>query len=351
MEQKHNNPFNILFGEKPANFIPRLREESKILTSFTSDNPDTKAYVITGPRGSGKTVFLTEMRSIFSEKNDWIVVNLNPYGDIIDQLCSLIYETGKLKHLFMVADFNFSFQGLGFSIRGKEPISNAQTLLERMLSYLRKKNIKLLVTIDDVASSQNMKYFVHAFQTLIADKYLIFLLMSGLYENINEIENDKGLTFFVRAPKIFLDKLSLIAIAKSYSRIFEIDIDDAIKLSKLTMGYAYGYQLLGNLLFNNNIKLDKEVMDEFDYALEDNVYSLIWKSLSPKDKEILTLIAEGATTNEMIKEKLGIENPTLQVYRARLVRAGLVDTSIRGTTTLSLPRLKEYILMQKKISV
>ena len=56
------------------------------------------------------------------------------------------------------------------------------------------------------------------------------------------------------------------------------------------------------------------------------------------------------SVNEMIKEKLGIENPTLQVYRARLVRAGLVDTSIRGMTTLSLPRLKEYIIMQKKIA-
>lgn len=350
MQSKINNPFNISFGEKPINFIPRSNEAERIINSFTSENPESKAFVLTGPRGSGKTVFLSEIRSTFSNKENWLAVNLNPYGDMLEQLCASIYEHGKTKHLFLTVDFNFSFKGLGFSIRGKEPVSNVQTLLEKMLTYLRKKDTKVLITVDDVTNNQNMKYFIHAYQSLIADKFNVFLLMTGLYENISEIENDKGLTFFIRAPKVHLDKLSLIAISNSYAKIFKIDLDNAIKLSKITMGYAYGYQLLGNLLFNNNIKLDSELLAEFDFALENNVYSLIWKTLSKKDKEILTFIAEGATTNEEIKKRTGLENPALQVYKSRLSKAGLIDTSLRGKCVLSLPRFKEYIQMQKKLA-
>ena len=348
MEAKRNNPFNITFGEEPNNFIPRDAEINQIANSFDSENPDSKVYILTGPRGSGKTVLLSRIKAMYEAKENWITVNLNPYGDMIEQLCAEIYEKGKVKHLFLKAEFSFSFKGLGFSIHGETPVSNAETLSEKMLSYLKKKNVRVLVTIDDVAKNEQMKYFIHAYQNYIREKYNLFLLMSGLYENISDLENDKGLTFLVRAPKIYLEKLSQVAIANSYMRLLNVDRDTAVKLSKITMGYAYGFQLLGNLLYNNNTLLNDEVMEKYDITLESNVYSLIWKALSKKDKELLVLIAEGNTNVNEIINKAGIKNPTFQVYRNRLFKAGLVDVSIRGQITLSLPRFKEYVLLQKE---
>ena len=349
MKSKPNNPFNITFGEQPKSFIPRAIEVTQITDAFDSETPESKVFVITGPRGSGKTVLLSHIKSIYDEQNGWLTVDLNPYGNMVEQLCAKIYEKGKIKHLFLKAEFNFSFQGIGFAVSGEKPISNADTLLEKIFSYLKKKEIRVLITVDDISNNENLKYFIHAYQNLIREKYDAFLLASGLYENISAIENDKGLTFFVRAPKIYLEKLSLIAITNSYMRILGADKENAIKLAKLTMGYAYGYQLLGNLLYKNDLKLDDEVMENFDSILEANVFSLIWKTLSKKDKTILGLIAEGNINNTDLLKSANITNSTLQVYKSRLFKAGLIDIETRGQITLSLPRFKEYVLLKREL--
>lgn len=348
METKKNNPFNITFGEEPENFIPRQAAIDQITASFDSDNPETKVYIITGPRGSGKTVLLTHIKNIYENKKDWITVNLNPYGDMVEQLCASVYEKGKVKHLFLKTEFSFSFKGIGFSIQGDTPVSNVETLSEKIMAYLKKKGIKILVAIDDVVKNDNTQYFIHAYQSYIREKYNLYLLMTGLYENISNLENDKGLTFFVRAPKLYLEKLSQIAIANSYQRLLDVDKETSIQLSKITMGYAYGYQLLGNLLYKNNRILNQELLETYDLTLEDNVYSLIWNNLSKKDKTILIAIAEGHTSVNEILSATGINNSTLQVYKTRLAKAGLIDIQTRGQITLSLPRLKEYVLMKKE---
>lgn len=348
MESKANNPFNITFGELPENFIPRGTEVEQITNAFNSENPESKAFVITGPRGSGKTVLLTYLKALFDNKDNWITANLNPYGNMVEQLCAKIYDNGKIKHLFVKAEFNFSFNGIDFSIHGENPVSSADVLLEKMLAHLKKKGMRVLVTIDDVICNDNMKYFVHAYQSLIREKYDLFLLMSGLYENIADIENDKGLTFFIRAPKIHVEKLSLVAITNSYMRLLSVEEETAIKLSKLTNGYAYGFQLLGNLLYRNDLKLNDELMENFDSTLEANVFRLIWEKLSKKDKEVLVIIAEGNNEISKILEAGNITNSALQVYKKRLYQAGLLDISTRGKISFTLPRFKEYVLLRKE---
>lgn len=343
-----SNPFNISFGEEPKNYIPRNNEINQVLESFNSDNPESKIYIFAGPRGSGKTVLLSHIKSIYEEKKDWITVDLNPYGDMLEQLCAKIYEKGKVKHLFLKTEFNFSFKGISFSISGENPISNVESMLERMFSYLLKKNIKVLMTIDDVSNNEFVKYFTHQYQSFIRDKYNVFLLLSGLYENISRIESDKSLTFLVRAPKIYMEKLDYIAITFSYMNLLGIEKEEAIKLSKLTMGYAYGYQLLGNLLYKNNLSLDDELMEKYDLALFDNVYSLIWKSLTKNEKNILIAIALDNIETDKILEYTRLNNSALQVYKISLSKAGLIDKSVRGTITLALPRFKEFILIQKE---
>ena len=348
MQSKKNNPFNITFGEEPENYIPRISEINQIENSFDSITPESKVFVLTGPRGSGKTVLLSQIKHKYDQKENWIVVDLNPYGNMIEQLCAGIHEKGKIKHLFLRAEFNFSFKGIGFSIQGDNPVSNVETLLDKMLSYLKTRKIRVLVTIDDIIKNENVQYFIHAYQSCIREKYDLFLLVTALYENISDIENDKGLTFLARAPKIYLEKLSQLSIVNSYIRILGVNKETAINLSKITMGYAYGFQLLGNLLYRNEMNLDQELLDTYDSTLEGNVYSFIWKTLSKKDKEILYVIAEGNTKVEDIMQNANISNSTLQVYKNRLHKAGLIDIHTRGQITLSLPRFKEYLLLKKE---
>lgn len=46
--------------------------------------------------------------------------------------------------------------------------------------------------------------------------------MTGLYENIYDLQNEKSLTFLYRAPKIILEPLNYTAIKSHYMRIFDI---------------------------------------------------------------------------------------------------------------------------------
>ena len=152
-----NNPFNIYFGEEPINCIEREKEFHEVVDVFESDNPETKAMIITGPRGCGKTVLLTQIKTYFQDKNDWLTVALNHSSIMLEQLAGKLYEEGKIKKLFLKAEFNFSFQGLSFSIKGEKPISNVHSLLDVIFKYLKKKNVKVLIVIDDVGNNDFMR--------------------------------------------------------------------------------------------------------------------------------------------------------------------------------------------------
>ena len=276
-----NSPFNVSFGEKPNNLIERNEEFSQITSIFDNDNPETKIIILTGARGVGKTVLLSSIKRYYDEKDNWISLDANPNIDILEQLASKIYEYGKIKKLFLKTEFNFSFKGLGFSIKGDNPVSSIQVLLDKMLKYLKDKNVKVLITIDDIISNDEVKIFAHAYQSFIREGYLLYFIATGLYENIEKLSNEKNLTFLSRAPKLYLGKLNMKAITFSYMDIFNINEDEAIKIAKQTNGYAYAYQLLGSILYKNDKKkIDKDILRKYDLYLDDNSYSLIWNSLS-----------------------------------------------------------------------
>lgn len=337
-----SNPFNITFGELPKSVIEREKEVHFIQSTFKDETPDSKVFIISGPRGSGKTALLTKMKNVFRD-DGYLTVDLNPYEEMKEQFAAKLYEEGKLWKLFLHPEFSLSFKGLTFSIRGKDEINNVNTLIERMLEYLKKKKKRVLITIDDVSNTSDMKKFVFSYQQWIREGYPVFLLMSGLYENVSEIERNKSLTFFLRAPKINLEPLNLATIAKSYRDLLDLDEGSSIRYAKLTEGYAYGYQLLGSLLFKNKAPLDD--LEEYDLKLNQNAYSLIWENLTKREKEILIAMTKSSKVSDIAAET-SLSNGNLQTYKKRLMEKGLVLSKSRGSMTFALPRFKEFINFQ-----
>ena len=142
-----NNPFSMTFGIEPANLINRIKETDKIISEFSGNQTSNYVYIITGLRGSGKTVLLSSIASKLSEDKNWIVVDPGPKDNILENVASEIYETTKAKKLFVKGEFSFSFHGLTFSLKGDEPVTTVNTLLKKMLGYLKDKNKKVLITI------------------------------------------------------------------------------------------------------------------------------------------------------------------------------------------------------------
>ena len=112
------NPFSVKFTGVPQNPISREKDVDIVKTAFLDETPETKVFIITGPRGSGKTALLTYLKHEFNDSG-FLCVDLNPFNNLEEQFASKLYEQGKLFKLFLQPEFSFSFKGLTFSIKGK----------------------------------------------------------------------------------------------------------------------------------------------------------------------------------------------------------------------------------------
>ena len=83
MNKTTGNPFTLDFGREPYEMIPRSLLMDDIFRSFTDEHPSVHVNIITGVRGSGKTVFMTSLCKRFQQEKDWIVIELNPDRDLV----------------------------------------------------------------------------------------------------------------------------------------------------------------------------------------------------------------------------------------------------------------------------
>ena len=207
---------------------------------------------------------------------------------------------------------------------------------------LKKKKKRVLVTIDEVTINQYVREFASAFQIFIRQDLPLFLLMTGLYENISNLQNDKGLTFLYRAPKIELKPLNIKTIANNYGTTFNIDEATSLKMAKLTKGYSFAFQVLGYFTWRNDGNY-KNAMDEYRQYLEDYVYEKVWFELSEKDKKFVytTANCKSGKVSE-IKEAMKMSNNEFTPYRDRLIKKGILDGSERGKVRFLLPMFEDY---------
>jgi hypothetical protein len=179
--------------------------------------------------------------------------------------------------------------------------------------------------------------------------YPIYLLMTGLYENISALQDDASLTFLYRAPKLLLEPLNYTAVQAQYMDIFQIDEAAAEEMTSLTKGYPFAFQVLGYLYWENRKeKTISEILPEYDQYLEEYVYSKIWSELSELDRKIMLEIASGKDNRvKNIRDNLGMTSRLFSVYRDRLKRKGVLDTREYGKVSMSLPRMEEFVLRQQ----
>lgn len=344
-----SNPFTIAFGIEPRDYISRNEQTSKIIETFTADIPSNYMFMISGTRGSGKTAMLSNISEAFEKKKDWIVIDVSPDVDILNTIAANLYSKRKLHSIFANAKIDLSGLGIGVSIENATPIYDISLAIETMIGELANKGYRVLISIDEIVSNNNIKVFAGIYQILLRKKLPIFLLMTGLYDNINNLQNEKNLTFLYRAPKIYIEPLNLFSIARSYSSILSLGDDTAKEMAKLTKGYAYAYQVLGYLYYEsaskNKGKVDhSELIRSFETTLSEYVYEKIWFGLPDTEKNILTLLVKnGQMKIKDIRGELSLTDSQMSVYRDRLKRRGLVDATSYGLLSLSLPRFAEIV--------
>ena len=340
-----HNPYTVLFGKPPIENIHRVAEERTILENFLSDQPTQQIYMISGVRGSGKTVFMTDIADRIREEKDWIVVELSSEGNILEKLGSALTADASLAKIFQNASINLSFFGFGLEVKGAPPITNIEVALTKMLESLKKKKKHVLVTIDEIVATPDMRAFASSFQLYVRRDFPIYLLMTGLYENIEELQNEKNLTFLYRAPKILLPPLNIHAVTENYRNAFKLNREEALTMARITRGYPYAFQALGYLVWENKKRLDPDVLIQLREYLETYVYEIIWTRLSDKDRQTAYAIAKSETgrTSDVLSFA-GIDNNHFNPYRKRLIKKSIINGEKRGVVTFTLPLFEQFVI-------
>jgi len=246
---------------------------------------------------------------------------------------------------FIDANLNLSVFGIGVNISKKSPVSSIDYALKIILKEIKKRGKKVLITIDEVRKTPDIVDFIQEFQLLIREDLPIYVIVAGLYEDIESIENADGLTFFLRANKQEMIPLNLNSIRNDYMETIGVTKEVATEMATITKGYAFAYQALGKYMWESSSKtLNDDVLFAFDDALSEKVYKKIWQELNKKDRWFLQFIAQkdkiSATELLEITKK---SHSQWSVPRARLKEKGIINVEQRGYISMCLPRFKEFI--------
>lgn len=246
------NPFNPSFGTVPSVFLDRNSLSKRIIAELNSRNSPFQTSLIYGQRGAGKTTLMTDFANELSNAPHWQVVNLVLDDDILESLLAQLREKLVDLRIFKDIDLKIAFRGIQLDTKIGKTINRAnfQTAFHRLLEKFTQKDIKILITIDEVKATPLLRKLISCYQVMLRDNLQVSLLMVGLPENVSEIQNDDVLTFLLRANRITLTPLDAESIKSSYARIFRtagyrIDLPTLLYMTKQTFGFAYAFQLLG----------------------------------------------------------------------------------------------------------
>lgn len=346
------NPFTTTFSKVPDDSYISIEQLDEIINNFSYDNPSESVYKITGVRGSGKTVLLAKVEDRIRQKDfkdkGWLICNLSPVRDMLGQMAAFLKKEGfskdkkKSKSVNVSANVMGTGGGIGISSTDEDRLFDIGVEVGEMLSEAADEGKKILVGIDDVSKTEDMIVFASEYAKWLIERYPVYLVCTGLYENIEQLSNVKNLTFFRRATTIMTKPLNYIKITEMYRNKLGIDTKVAKELADMTKGYAYAFQELGVLCFNKKYKNAEMAEGDLKMELYSYAYEKIWEEMAEGDRELVCLLTE---KEELKREDIinKMKKPqNYSVYRDRLMRRGVVKVR-QGYIGLILPYFGEFI--------
>ncbi len=292
------------------------------------------------------------------ETKGWLVYPLSASGNAVSTLISKLSMENFIdsKSTTTSPNSTTSVSGDAFVVSGNESINvsrsstdnehyySGEATLTRMIETANRKRFKVLIGVDDISKTREMIHLLSIIGSMILEGLQVYLIVTGLSENIEDFSSVKNLTFFKRADSREMKSLNKFDIVFMYEKLLNIDSVEAMNMQKLCMGYAYAYQVLGSLYFS---KKDTDTLDDlipkYERILFRDSYDLIWQSLSKGEKEVVRCIFR-TSDGSAAEIKALMKNPsTYPVYRSRLTNKHLVEGDTRGYLKIRLPRFDRFI--------
>ena len=371
------NPFKPTAGKVPPVLIGR----QDVIDDFAEglDNgagAPGRLMLLTGQRGYGKTVMLTELGRV-AQSRGWQVVSETASEGLCERLISTLATSGmRLEGLSISPSLGVggvASASLG-GVRLANPQQSAPTLRNVIEAKLRKlpKGKGVFFTIDEAqaASMDDIVALATTLQHVIRDedmrdvpdseKHGVAFAFAALPAIVDDVVNDKVLTFLRRAQRRDLRAVSLPDVRAAYLQSVEqggkhISDEDALAAARASEGYPYMVQLVGYYMWRSAERRGSQRIEEQDVqlgiadaalAFEEAVCAPVFAGLTGAQRLFVEAVAEdagGSSRVSDIAQRTGRSSSWVSKYRASLLKEHVIESDGFGYVRLATPYLASYI--------
>ena len=355
------NPFKPSAGAEPPVLVGRdevLRDfEEGLLSGVGAPG---RLMRITGPRGSGKTVLLTELGDI-ARKHGWDVVDETARTGLAEEIHRRLDDEASAN---ISIELNLAVVKAGAESSLHKRSANLRDALDRKVTELTERNRGLLITIDEVqnAALEDINKIAIAVQHLVREKKNISFVFAGITSGVLSLLGEDGPTFLRRAYPEELDVIPSDDISLALRATIEqsgLEIGDTAlgKAAEATAGYAYLIQLVGFHIWRaarahagESLTITVEDVERGIRAAKDGFNRAVLETalagLTKSALEFLLAMTEDplASSTGEIAKRMGVPANATTTPRRQLIERQIIEPTARGYVTFSIPFMREYLI-------
>lgn len=365
------NPFSPTFGAAP----PVIAGRDDILDSIDDaletghTHPDYTTLFL-GARGSGKTVMLDAAQDVARAKgwralseDAWPTGLLGRLTRAAERLLDdLEDDPGRRIKSVTAAGFGVEWEPVAQSdVGGSEAAEGLRLVLSALGDALDECGTGLIISLDELLSADldEIRQFGAVMQHVCRrEKRPIAFVGAALTQFEDELQSDDAATFLQRCSRYDMERLDATATRLAISKPIEdrgaaIDPQALERAVAATSGYAFMVQLVA---FHSWVAAPDppsrigitEVatgIEEAQRRIGRLVLAPTWKGLSDVDRRFLLAMAEDDDESRLseVARRLGVGVSYAGVYRQRLIRAGMIVSTGRGSIDLAHHAARDWI--------
>ena len=367
------NPFKATLGKTPPELVGR-DEAISDFSSALEEGPGSheRVSLITGPRGIGKTVLLNAFEDQARERG-WRVFSVTATPGFVTRLRDSFFRAISVER-----DTNRRrLSGLAlsaFSVNWENAESHLPELtlrdvlgellaLQRELDRMTgQEPAGVLITVDELHYSNQAEVIElgETIQHLVREDEEIAVAMAGIPSAVKPLlADDDGrnpVTFLRRANRVELGPVRDEDVEWGLQKPVE-DVGRrwermALDLAVLACGgYPFMIQLVGHWVFRRSegeeitVQAAELGIRKAQRALGQLVHEPALQDLSATDRTFLIVMAqdEGISKIADIASRMKVDKQDANVYRRRLIEAGMIRPVALGHIAFELPYMRDYL--------
>lgn len=359
------NPFKPTAGMTPPVLIGR----EGVLEDFSDgllEGPGSPGRLmrITGPRGSGKTVLLTELGKLAAERG-WRVVNVVSDEDLCTSISRQLRRGLPIRNVSFEARVPFASVSADAGVLPED--ATFREVFEHAVRELTAKGSGLLVTLDEAQNADRdaLGTIASCVQLMIREGQNIAFVFAGITTGVLDLLNSKSLTFLRRAKSEELASIPVGEVADALQLTIErsglhIGTEALALAAEATEGYAYLTQLVGydvwrvarrHAASSTEVTLE-DVARGIDIANDEYASAVLDTALADLTRPAIEYlyamcVDQKASATSAIAERLGKSTSDANTYRRILIARQIIEATATGYVAFSMPRMREHLLKHR----